>query len=147
METKKTVFIAIPMEKSNEQMMERQIQVAKEDYCKVRNCKPEDIEWVDFLHNIKKTLSKEEIDYVENVSKYKGLAWTADSIALMCDCDEVILAINWSKSRSCKVIAAACEKYFIPEIRMMKGEKNPKIEDDPATQEYRKKHFIDVIWK
>ena len=145
--TKKTVFICVPMEKSNEKMLERQIAVAIEDYCKVRNCKPEDVVFVDFLHNLKSTLSKEEIDFVENKAKYPMIRWTADSISLLGECDEAILAINWTRSRICKVIATACENYFIPHIRMMKGEKNPNIEDNQKTIEYRKKHSIDVIWK
>lgn len=144
---RKAVFVCVPIEKYSDAQIEKVIEVTKREYCKARNADPKDIYFMDFLHDLKNVTNEFDLKDIERNCKYEGLLWTADMLVLIGECDEVIFAADWTKSRSCKSIAKTCERYFIPHIRIMKGEKDPKIEDNPETKEYRKKHNILVVWK
>lgn len=146
-QNKKKVFVVVPIEKDDDPIIERAIQVARRDYCRVKNCKPTDVEWMDYLRDIKKITTDIEMNLIKN-TKHEHLIWTADELALIAtDVDEVIFGANWLVSKSCKSIARTCELFMIPQIRMMRGEKKVEIEESKDVQEYRKKHHITVVWK
>jgi hypothetical protein len=146
---KKKVFVAVPIEKNGEPLIERAIQIAKADYCKVRGVSPKDVIFYDYLRDLKhrETENDPETEELKKLIKHEGLDDVGWIISMLGIVDEVILGINWTKSRSCKVIARSAEVYMIPHIRMMKGNKKAEIEENEKTLEYRKKHHIDVIWK
>ena len=144
---KKRVFLVVPIEKGNDNIIERAVANCKKDYLKARGVREEDVYFYDYFHDLKQAKEKHDDQIVEIHTKYPGLDDLGWMITMLGMIDEVILGYNWSLSRSCKVIAKACETYMIPQIRIMHGNKKAEIEDKPETIEYRKKHHIETVWK
>lgn len=146
---KKRVFLMVPIEKGNDNIIERAVANCKKDYLKARGVKEEDVYFYDYFHDLKQAKDQTDAadEILKNHTKNPGLDDLGWMVSMLGMVDEVILGYNWTLSRSCKVIAKTAETYMIPQIRIMHGNKKPEIEDKPETVEYRKRHHIETVWK
>lgn len=139
---KKVVFVSVPMKGKDDALIERSIQLAKVQYCHIKKVNAENVIFVDGFHNVYQKYSDTEKELIA-MEKNEAIYWLGNSIALMCQVDEVIFAQGWEHARGCNIEEQVANNYGIPMIKMTKV-KSAEILAEMRAQNKKK---VKKLWK
>ena len=139
---KKVVIVSVPMKGKDDALIERSIQLAKVQYCKIRGVTANDIEFLDGFHDGYCRMDNEAKEFV-NKLKNPAVFYLAHSIELMVNAYEVIFGQGWDDDRECKIESQVAHYYGIPSIKMTKKTSEEILEN----MENKNKEKVRKLWK
>lgn len=111
-EKKHIVFISVPMTDRVKSVVESEIQIAVNDYLRIRGW---DAREVSFITNLNCPKAPEYMDVDQAAAWYLG-----EAIKKMAGCDEALFVGYWTSDRGCIMEKQVCALYGIP-TRMING--------------------------
>lgn len=113
---KKVVFISLPMSGIPIEIIEKNIEKAKEVYLAITDM---DINNVAFINNLDCEGSS---DYMGIDEKRMSIWYLGRAIQKMPCCDEAFFWIGWENARGCKIEYNVCKLYDIPILSVERHE-------------------------